>query len=68
MLLSPRGVHAELQANHKMKGSPRVELHQASKVSEAQFELSFHFHFFTRGKKKKKSFHNGNVRFPVTEV
>lgn len=46
-----------------MKGCPRVELCQASKVSEVQFELSL-----LPPSLEKTPFHNGNVSFPVSEV
>lgn len=46
-----------------MKGRPRAELCQASKVYEVQFELSL-----LSSSLEKTSFHNGNVRFPVAEV
>jgi len=46
-----------------MKGSPRVELCQVSKVSEVQFELSF-----LSSSLEKIPFHTGNVRLPVAEV
>ena len=52
-----------LQANHKMKGSAKVELCQASKVFEVQFELSL-----LSFPLKKRSFQNGNVTFPVAEL
>lgn len=47
----------------KMKGSPKVELCQASKVFEVQFELSL-----LSFPLEKTSFQNGNATFPVAEV